>query len=170
MVPHAIPRVQSPDHSRSRSPISRSVTQIDPTSVIASSVDMTRDFTAALQSVHDFVVHADAAANVAATKDIAPTGVELLNKLVMQFKYYVSNVEMESFAAGLRTGAIQAIHSTQPLQPHSSANTLSAADRTVRFTVHPSPRAVPSATRASIAMRWLIHSHCAGPPGHSSND
>lgn len=91
--------------------------------------------------------------------------------LFNQFAQYVTNVDTEAFAAGVAamTGAIQTNHSPQPLQPQSSANTTSSADLTVRFAVHPSPRAVPSADRASIAMSLLIHFHCSGPPGHSSS-
>jgi hypothetical protein len=120
-----------------------------------------------MQTVADMAANADAAApmmnNGAFTAEVA--------LLFNQFAQFVTNVDTEAFAAGVAavTGAIQSNHSPQPLQPQSSANTTSSADLTVRFTVHPSPRAVPSATRASIAMSLLIHFHCSGPPGHSSS-
>ena len=49
------------------------------------------------------------------------------------------------------TALIQANHSSQSEQPHSSGNMMSLAQVTMRSFLHPNPRATPSCTRISMA-------------------
>jgi hypothetical protein len=124
---------------------------------------------------------------------LAATGTDydrLLKTLVERQTAAVAEAEAQAFKAGYAKGFSDALalpstvameiedmncsQPTQPSQPHSVGSTTSDAQVTFLRRLQPgpgwpSPRRMPSSWRASSALSLQIHSHCAGPPGHSSS-